>query len=208
MIKNIIFDMGRVILDFIWEEFYVNQGLTGEVLEGVALATVKSPLWNEFDRGIMPFEEIVDAMVKNSPEYESEIRKVLRKENFPKMIRRYSYTDDLLDSLKAAGYKLYILSNFPKETYVDENGNLTKELEYINKTDGQIISYQHQIIKPDIAIYKLLLDTYNLDPKECLFIDDKLENVEGAKAAGINSFQFISYEDMLEKLDFFGISRS
>lgn len=208
MIKNIIFDMGRVILDFIWEEFYVNQGLTGEVLEGVALATVKSPLWNEFDRGIMPFEEIVDAMVKNSPEYESEIRKVLRKEYFPKMIRRYSYTDDLLDSLKAAGYKLYILSNFPKETYVDENGNLTKELEYINKTDGQIISYQHQIIKPDIAIYKLLLDTYNLDPKECLFIDDKLENVEGAKAAGINSFQFISYEDMLEKLDFFGISRS
>lgn len=208
MIKNIIFDMGRVILDFIWEELYVNQGLTGKVLEGVALATVKSPLWNEFDRGIMPFEEIVDAMVKNSPEYESEIRKVLRKENFPKMIRRYSYTDDLLDSLKAAGYKLYILSNFPKETYVDENGNLTKELEYINKTDGQIISYQHQIIKPDIAIYKLLLDTYNLDPKECLFIDDKLENVEGAKAAGINSFQFISYEDMLEKLDFFGISHS
>ena len=50
MIKNIIFDMGKVILDFIWEDFYISQGLTGEMFEKVSNATVRNKLWNEFDK--------------------------------------------------------------------------------------------------------------------------------------------------------------
>lgn len=228
MIKNLIFDMGKVILDFIWEDFYISQGLTGATFEKVSNATVRNKLWNEFDRNILTYEEIVDRMVKTCPECEKEIRDVLRKENFPKMIRKYPYTDELLDKLKENGYKIYILSNFPEPMYdisswsVDntvlpadlQNGGvkvdfmtnnvehviLPAELDYISKTDGQIISYQHNVVKPEKEIYELLLHKFSLDPNECLFIDDKLENVEGALHAGIDAIQFISLDDALSKM--------
>lgn len=191
MIKNIIFDMGMVLLDFCWREHFENCGLSSDVIEEIADVSVRHPIWNEFDKGIEKKDAIVDRIVAMKPQYETEIRKVL--DYFPAMIKKYPYTDELIDCLKNNGYKVYILSNFPEDTYV--NGQ--DVLDFINKVDGQIISYMHKVIKPSEEIYKLLLETYNLNAEECVFIDDKKENVEGAKALGIKGFVFTSYSDLM-----------
>lgn len=193
MIKNIIFDMGGVIVDFIWREHFENMGLSGEIVERVADATVRNINWNEFDRGVMDVYDVIDLFVKDYPELEKEIRLVLNPKDFPKMIRKYPYTDELIDALKERGYNIYILSNFPDYTY----NNSPHALDFIEKTDGQIISYQYQVIKPDEAIYEMLLSEYNLNAGECLFIDDKEENVEGAANCGIMSVRFTGLEDLL-----------
>lgn len=191
--------MGMVLIDFCWRDHFENCGLSVDIIEEIAEVTVRHPIWNEFDRGIETKDQIVDRIVAMKPQYENEIRMVM--EDFPAMIRKYSYTDALIDSLKNAGYGVYILSNFPEDTYV--NGQDT--LDFINKTDGQIISYMHKVIKPSEEIYKLLLDTYNLNAEECLFIDDKEENIRGAADCGIMGVQFTSLEDLLHTFENYGI---
>jgi len=185
--------MGGVIVDFCWREHFENMGLYGETLERVADATIRNPIWNELDRGVMKAQEVVDLFVSESPELEKEIRLVLDIKDYPKMIRKYPYTDELIDTLKAAGYNIYILSNFPEYTY----NNSPHCLDFIKKTDGQVISYEYQVIKPDAAIYETLLFKYNLNAGECIFIDAKAENVEGAANCGIMSIQFTGLEDLL-----------
>lgn len=194
MIKNIVFDMGGVLLEFCWKEQFEKKGISGALLERVANATVRNKAWDEFDRGIMTFDEVVNLCISNDPEIEEEIRKVLTM--FPDMIRKMPYTDELIDTLKAAGYKLYILSNFPQATYEHS----PKVLDFISKTDGQIISYKHHVIKPDEEIYKLLLSKYNLNANESVFIDDKPENIEGAENCGIMGIQFTTIDDLMHRL--------
>ena len=74
MIKNVIFDVGNVLVDFRWEEVFHKLGFEGETFECVADATVRSVTWNEFDRGAKPDEEIIAACIKEAPDYEREIR--------------------------------------------------------------------------------------------------------------------------------------
>ena len=71
MIKNVIFDVGNVLVDFRWEEVFHKLGFEGETFECVADATVRSVTWNEFDRGAKPDEEIIAACIKEAPDYDS-----------------------------------------------------------------------------------------------------------------------------------------
>ncbi len=86
---------------------------------------------------------------------------------------------------KVKGYKLFILSNAHKSFYE----YFPRAID-LNIFDGVVVSADIHIVKPDIRIYEHLLNTYNLKPEECLFIDDRADNVKGAKAAGINAIQF------------------
>ena len=115
MIKNVIFDVGNVLVDFCWEEVFHKLGFEGETFECVADATVRSATWNEFDRGAKPDEEIMAACIKEAPEYEREIR--LFYDHVGDTIRTYPYTVRWIRSLEKNGYHTYILSNFPKSTY-------------------------------------------------------------------------------------------
>ena len=88
--------------------------------------------------------------------------------------------------MRKNGYHTYILSNFPKSTYE----KATEELSFEKETTGAIFSYQVKCIKPEAEIYKLLLDRYHLVPQECVFIDDRPENIEAAEKLGITGIQF------------------
>ena len=78
MITTIIFDIGNVLADFTWEAHYRSFGYSEEILERLANATVKNPLWNEYDRGVMSDEEIVQSFIERDPGIEKEIREALR----------------------------------------------------------------------------------------------------------------------------------
>ena len=106
-------------------------------------------------------------------------------------------TEKLIDELKAAGYKLYVLSNMSRE-FIDF---LRKQKVYEN-FDGDVVSCEVGIVKPMPEIYDLLLKRFDLDPAETIFIDDRKENVDAAAAKGIATFHFDrnDYEGSCERL--------
>lgn len=201
MIKNIIFDVGRVLVKWEPQKTMKELGMTETEIEAVSDALFNSGLWNETDRSVIPDEEIFRQFVERAPEQEKNIR--LFWENLDKAIVQFDYVLPWIKALKKAGYRIYILSNYGKWTYDSTKDNA---LSFLSEVDGAIFSYEIKIIKPDIRIYQALLEKYNLNPKECVFMDDLEANIDGAKEAGINGIVFKSKEDAVEQLKEYGVS--
>lgn len=199
MIKNVIFDVGKVLVDFCWEKVFRELGLEGEAFEAVADATVHAEVWKEFDRGLMSEEEILTAFIREAPQYEKEIRGCFAQVG--RMIEQYAYSTDWIRSLTDKGYHTYILSNFPKKIYEEGQNNLT----FVKEVSGAVFSYTVGCVKPEKKIYRILMERYNLNPAECVFIDDREENLIAPHAFGIETIQFESYEQARAKLMKFGI---
>ena len=195
MIKAVIFDIGNVLTDFVWQEMYREKGLGGDTFERVAKATVQSPYWCELDRGIMTFSEVMDKFVNLDSEMEDEIRRVLA--DMHGIVTGRSYASPWVISLKNKGLKVYVLSNFSEKIWRE----CADALEFFEYTDGGIISYKEHLIKPDRAIYQLLLQRYDLNSNECVFIDDLEENIKAARELGINGIVFKSFEQAKEELN-------
>lgn len=200
MINTIIFDMGNVLIDFRWKALYHEMGLEGEKFDKMARATVLDPVWNEFDRGEWTDEEILEGFIRNAPDIEKELRDFYG-DRFRGLLRKYDYTDEWLDRLKAKGYRIYILSNFSRKAYRE----CADELDYIKKADGAVISYMIKMIKPDPEIYRYLLDTYDIKPEEAVFIDDTEKNLAAARDFGINTILFTGKEDADRALAGYGV---
>lgn len=195
MIKTVIFDIGNVLTDFAWKEMYKEKGLGGETFDRVAKATVQSPYWCELDRGIMTFSEVMDKFVSLDIEMEDEIRRVLA--DMHGIVTGRSYAVPWVCSLKKQGLKVYVLSNFSEKIWKE----CIDALEFFEFTDGGIISYKEHLIKPDQAVYQLLLERYGLCADECVFIDDLEENVKAARVCGINGIVFKNYEQAKKELN-------
>lgn len=195
MIKTVIFDIGNVLTDFAWQEMYKEKGLGGETFDRVAKATVQSPYWCELDRGIMTFSEVMDKFVSLDSEMEDEIRRVLA--DMHGIVTGRSYAVPWVCSLKRQGLKVYVLSNFSEKIWKE----CIDALEFYEFTDGGIISYKEHLIKPDQAVYQLLLERYGLCADECVFIDDLEENVKAARLCGINGIVFKNYEQAKKELN-------
>lgn len=199
MITTIIFDIGNVLAGFTWKEHYESFGYDEQMVERIAKATVKNPDWNEFDRGAMSEEEIVQAFVKADPEIEEDIWKVLR--NVSTMIKRLDYAIPWIQELKSKGYRVLYLSNFSNKAETD----CAHALDFIPYTDGGILSYQEKVVKPMPEIYQMLIDRYDLVPEECVFMDDTVVNLTGAEKFGIHTIHFRDREQAIEELRRLGV---
>ena len=197
MIKNIIFDIGNVLASFRWKELFQELGFTGETFERIAAATVLHPtMWNEFDRSLMTDEEIITSCIERAPEYEQEIRLLFSKTEF--LVKEYEDSKQWIQELKKQGYRVYLLSNYGKTSFeaARDNGRLS----FLPLVDGAVISYEIKIVKPEPGIYEALLTKYGLQAKECVFLDDKAENIEAAKALGFHGIVVESGEQAKQEL--------
>ena len=195
MIKNIIFDIGRVLVTFDPIQYVNSLGFDEETARAVVGAIFHDPLWIETDRGVIPVEEFEEAFVANAPDYEPQIREAYRK--MGRMIRLMPHTMPWVKALKERGYRLYVLSNYGEYLFLKSKDRL----DFMPYMDGAVISYQIQMIKPDREIYEYLLKKYDLSPEECVFIDDRPENVEGAKAVGMSGILFENFEQASGELE-------
>ena len=193
MIKNIVFDIGNVLVEFGWKPYFDKFNLTPEEFERLVNATVKSNVWNEMDRGAVSEEEILNAYIANDPGIEDIIRAIYA--DFHDMLKQYDYTKGWIKSLQAEGFKVYCLSNMSPKS-VRENADA---LDFIPLTDGTILSCDYNIIKPEKAIYDLLFDKFNLIPSECVFIDDVKRNIDKAKELGMYGIVFESRAQVEEE---------
>ena len=198
MIRNIIFDIGNVLASFRWAELFKELGFTGEKFDRIAAATVLHPtMWNEFDRSLMSDEEIITKCIERAPEYEQEIRLLFSKTEL--LVEEYTYSHEWIKSLKERGYRVYLLSNYGKTSF--EAARDKGRLSFLPLVDGGVISYEVQIVKPESGIYQALLNKYNLKAEECVFLDDRAENIAAAEAMGFHGIAVKNYEQAEKELN-------
>ena len=197
MIRNIIFDIGNVLASFRWKELFIDLGFTGEKFERIAAATVLHPtMWNEFDRSLMSDEEIIAKCIERAPEYEQEIRLIFTRTEL--LVEEYTYSHDWIKSLKEQGYRVYLLSNYGRTSF--EAARDHGRLSFLPLVDGGVISYEVQSVKPEPDIYTALLERYNLKADECVFLDDRADNIAAAEALGFHGIVVESHEQAAEEL--------
>lgn len=195
MIKNIILDVGKVLVAWQPKVTMRELGISDETVEILAKALFDSGIWNEADRGVLSDDEFLELAIRQVPEYEAEVR--LFWNNIEKAIWQFPYVKLWIRAMKKAGYGVYILSNYGNWSY-----EKTKEraLNFLEEVDGAVFSYEVKQIKPDAAIFQALCDKYALKAEECVFLDDLPANIEGAKNFGMQGIVFKGLQDALEEL--------
>lgn len=195
MIKNIIFDVGKVLMAYEPDEYMEKLGFTPREREAVNQAMFQHPFWNESDRGALSSEELLEGFISHNPDYEKQIRQAY--ETVGKTITLMPHTLEWVKDLKDRGYRLYILSNYAEHTF-EQTSDEMKFLPYMN---GAVFSFQCKLIKPEQEIYRYLCEKYELVPEESIFLDDRQENVEAARAYGMQAIQVHSYEQASSQLN-------
>jgi len=197
MIKNIIFDIGNVMLEFD-PKTYVKSKIGEEKLEEIHKCIFQSDEWPMLDRGVITENEAIKNIVSRNFENEKLINSVF--ENWYDMLMPIESSMDVLRKLKKESYNVYYLSNFHLAAF-----------EYINKKyglfelfDGGVVSYKEKLIKPEKEIYEKIIIKYNLEPDKTVFIDDMEENVEAAIELGLKGIVLRNPEELkieLEKIN-------
>lgn len=195
MIKNIILDIGDVLVKTNCFDFLKNKGFDKQAAARIARATYFSPVWKELDRGEWSFDEIVDGFVENDPEIEETLRHAF--DDMKDFILAYPYAADWISELRKNGLRVYCLSNISDKICRD----CAKELAFLKLTDGRILSYEDKLIKPDPAIYRLLLKRYDLKADECIFIDDLENNVKAACELGFHGIVFRNRQQAEQEIE-------
>lgn len=193
MVKNIIFDIGDVLVHFTPDKAMSEIGIDSKKIPELMACTVMSPYWCELDRGVLKDEEIIEKMIEIKPELEADILRFFE-EAGNLLVKKTEYADELIDMCKKMGYKVFLLSNYPKKYF---EMHIRNELDFAKRVDGKVVSAYEGVIKPDSRIYKILLERYGLIAKECIFVDDRAENVEAANRLGINGVLFENYENLV-----------
>lgn len=191
MIKNIVFDMGGVIVDYDTERF-LRTHFAPEHRALVNENVFLSNEWREADRGTYSAEEALEIMCSRLPEnLRDETRKMVleREKEMPPIEKMYP----VVRELKESGYKIYLLSNCP--SWFNDFKKSVPAFEFF---DGFLISAYCHAIKPDEKIYRIFFDTFSLTPQECFFIDDSAANIEAAEKLGMSGHCF--FDKDIEKL--------
>lgn len=184
MIKNVIFDIGKVLVDYQWKPYLNTFDFDETTYTRIEKAVFLNPDWILGDMGILSTEEWIWRLIASDPELEPQIRQVFT--GIGAVITRYPYTDAWIRHFRAQGYRIYYLSNFPDEVY----RQAYEELRFLDEFDGGIFSWKVKCVKPDPQIYQMLFERYHLKPEECIYYDDTAVNIEAAKKLGMDAVLF------------------
>lgn len=193
MIKNIIFDMGQVLMSFEPKGYVDSVAKSPEAAEAILRELFGGPEWPMLDAGAITDEETVARVQKRIPEYAEDVAAVM--ENWHVLMKPMPGMENIVKHLKGKEYKLYLLSNASMRFY-----KYYKNVSIFQYFDGIVISAKEKLVKPDKKIYIRLLNRYNLNAGECLFIDDLQANIEGAESVGINGHQFQGRDELSDFL--------
>ena len=189
MIRNMVFDIGNVLMDFRWQEYM--RSLFGE--NEALIQTINQGIWHNgcwaaMDKGEMDGAATLRSAVAFAPQYEKEIKLTL--DRVALAFHKFGYAVPWVQELKGMGLNVYYLSNYSAFS-IAANPDV---LDFIPCMDGGVFSFEVKAVKPEPEIYRCLCDKYGLKPEECLFTDDVPANVKGAQACGFQGIVFEGYE--------------
>lgn len=195
MIRNIIFDMGNVLIYWCPERFLERCGIPEEDRPLLLQEVFGCVEWIQLDRGIISFEEGLAAMCRRLPERLHPVARELTLNWWRDHLLPVEGMADLARELKGMGYGVYLLSNAKLDLH-----------EYFDRIpgsecfDGRIVSADWKLLKPQPEIYQVLLREYGLKAEECFFVDDLFINVEAALLVGMSGAIFRGADDLRRNL--------
>lgn len=184
MIKNIVFDFGQVLVHFdphYMVTRYVEEGEDASLLEKVLFDRL---YWDRLDAGTISDEEVMRLSKERIPERLHEVSEKIYF-NWIYNIPEWEGMRELLCKLREGGYKLYLLSNIC--TYFAAHA---EEIPMLKLLDGCLFSGVEGVIKPTPAVFERLCCKFGLHPEECIFVDDRRDNIEGGERCGFNGYIF------------------
>lgn len=195
MIKSVIFDYGNVLVD--WNPAYLFLPVFGGDEQKCKFFTenVCNREWfTRMDRG-----ESMDVCVAElqavHPDYADAIA-LFRDRWFDMCHGEIPGMYELVQDLKNRGVGVYGLTNWPAETFIEAR----RRFRTIGSIENYVVSSSVKLVKPDPAVYRLLLSKYNLKPEECLFIDDREDNVNAAIRLGMSGIVYPGSADKLQSV--------
>ena len=192
----VIFDFGGVLVD--WNPHYLYDPYFGSREKADwFLANICNSAWNVQMDGGKPFEEGIAERVGEYPEWEKEIR-MYRSEWLKMMGGQISGMQEVVEDLKAQGYRLYGLTNWAADTFA----LVRHTYPVFDLLDGIVVSGEEKVAKPDPRIFRILLERYHITPSDAVFIDDNKPNTDAARALGLQTILFQSAEQLRESLFF------
>lgn len=190
MIKNIIFDIGNVLLYFDPHNF-LQKHFSREDSDFLFSAIFDTQEWLDLDKGTISEEEALEIFIKRNPEKEGILRDVMS--SFYRIFTPVKSTVSVLKHLKGHGYNLLYLSNIHLKIYE----YIFREYDFFRLFNGGIISAKVKMLKPDKDIFYRLIEEYSIKPDESLFIDDTFHNIETAERMGFHTIH-LEDPDLLE----------
>ena len=193
-IKNVIFDFGQVLVRFepsYMVGVYVTDKDDKALLEEVVFDRL---YWDRLDKGTISNEETISLIKERIPENLWDVAEKIYY-NWVYNIPEIDGMSDLLDHLKNRhGVRLFLLSNI--SNYFASHAN---EIPILKKLDGLVMSAPIGIVKPSYEIFDHICKKYDISPSEAIFVDDRTDNIEGAKAYGINGYVFDGNAEKLKE---------
>ena len=182
---NIVFDLGGVV--FNWQPDVIIRGLfeDAETRDLVRQEIFEHADWVELDRGTISLEQAVVRGARRTGLSSQDIERIFNA--VPPSLTPIEQTFKLIRQLGSTPNRLFVLSNMQ----VASIAHLEQQYDIWPLFDGVVISCRIQMVKPEIEIYRHLLDLYQLEATETVFIDDMQENLSAASSVGIHTIRFI-----------------
>lgn len=200
MIKNLVFDFGRVLVTYDFDRIlnkYFPPNSPG--IDEFMHLLFSSGFMDCCDREEIPLLDILHQQQVQRPHLAHYLQAFY--DHFDEFITgEMPGMRSLLGTLKERGYRLYGLSNWHSKVY-----GVMRRYPIFDLLDGRIISCEEKVVKPEPEIYQRLFARYGLNPQECLFADDKVANVEAARAQGMDAVVFVDTEHYATALQQRGI---
>ena len=184
MIKHIVFDIGNVLMSFAPEAYFKRWFQSEDRTHRICSRIFTHEAWEKYDQGIWMLEDLYAVYHKAYPDMLEETNIVLQ--NWLQLMKPMQESIAFMKQVKDDGYGVYILSNISQ----DSADFLKKTQRFFSLADGAVLSYEEKINKPDPHIYEVLLQRYELNAGELLYLDDNVENVRQAELLGIHGIVF------------------
>ena len=185
MIRNVIFDMGQVMIRWQPALLIEHLNLSEEAQALIFREVFQSVEWVQLDRGTITEADAAEAMCRRLPEHLHAAAETMVMDWWKRPLVPMPGMAELAKELKEKGYGVYLLSN--ASIRLPAYFHRIPGSEYF---DGFLVSAEHKLLKPQHEIYEKLFDTFNLKPEECFFVDDSVANIEGALVCGMEGFVF------------------
>ena len=191
--KNIIFDMGNVLLDYSPHTIVSHFTNDSEKINTLVKEIFYQQEWLDLDQGILSYDDAY-ILFKNrlSPNYHSIVKDILDHWH-EHLFERYEMFG-LLTELKQLGYKLYLFSNASLRFY-----NYEKRIKCLSLFDQKVISADLKLSKPSDEFYYKAFDLCGIKADESFFIDDSMINIIKANQLGMDGYIYNGTISLLYK---------
>jgi 2-haloacid dehalogenase len=193
-IEAVVFDIGGVLID--WDPEYLYRNLIDDPRERRRFLTeVCSPEWNAAQDAGRPWKDAVAELIAEHPHHADLIEAYhLRWEEM--VAGPIPGSVEILEDLRARQIPTYALTNFSSDKWEVA----VARWQFLGEFDGAVVSGEEGVIKPDPAIYRILLDRFALDPERAFYVDDRIENVRAAEEVGMRASVFVDAPTLRRRL--------